>query len=98
MLGDALAVASNNWCQLYQRGQLGWVNTDQLPDPRPYRFYNCLLYTSDAADERSSVDLGGRRFIKKKTNTTNKQTASHTPHDTFMPTVIIYAPKSTQPH
>src|SRR5678816_3595315 len=22
---------------------------------------NCLLYTSDAADERSSVDLGGRR-------------------------------------
>ena len=28
----------------------------------------CLLYTSDAADERSSVDLGGRRIIKK-TNT-----------------------------
>ena len=30
----------------------------------------CLLYTSDAADERSSVDLGGRRIIKKKKNTT----------------------------
>ena len=29
----------------------------------------CLLYTSDAADERSSVDLGGCRLIKKK----NKQ-------------------------
>ena len=28
---------------------------------------SCLLYTSDAADERSSVDLGGRRIIKKKT-------------------------------
>ena len=28
--------------------------------------YFCLLYTSDAADERSSVDLGGRRIIKKK--------------------------------
>src|SRR5678816_1800347 len=27
---------------------------------------DCLLYTSDAADERSSVDLGGRRIIKKK--------------------------------
>ena len=26
----------------------------------------CILYTSDAADERSSVDLGGRRIIKKK--------------------------------
>ena len=30
------------------------------------QFYSCLLYTSDAADERSSVDLGGRRIIKKK--------------------------------
>mgnify|MGYP003381605104 CR=1 FL=1 len=29
----------------------------------------CLLYTSDAADERSSVDLGGRRIIKKKKKT-----------------------------
>ena len=28
----------------------------------------CLLYTSDAADERSSVDLGGRRIIKKKSH------------------------------
>ena len=31
----------------------------------------CLLYTSDAADERSSVDLGGRRIIKKKHTHTN---------------------------
>ena len=30
------------------------------------RRHACLLYTSDAADERSSVDLGGRRIIKKK--------------------------------
>ena len=28
--------------------------------------HSCLLYTSDAADERSSVDLGGRRIIKNK--------------------------------
>src|SRR5678816_1493645 len=28
-----------------------------------YRLSICLLYTSDAADERSSVDLGGRRII-----------------------------------
>ena len=33
------------------------------PDMEPI---TCLLYTSDAADERSSVDLGGRRIIKKK--------------------------------
>eukprot|EP00658_Telonema_sp_P-2_P079443 TRINITY_DN7674_c0_g2_i1.p1 TRINITY_DN7674_c0_g2~~TRINITY_DN7674_c0_g2_i1.p1 ORF type:complete len:110 (-),score=7.64 TRINITY_DN7674_c0_g2_i1:27-356(-) len=28
--------------------------------------YTCLLYTSDAADEEDSGDLGGRRIIKKK--------------------------------
>ena len=27
--------------------------------------YLCLLYTSDAADDGESVDLGGRRIIKK---------------------------------
>ena len=31
------------------------------------QLWHCLLYTSDAADERSSVDLGGRRILKKKT-------------------------------
>ena len=36
------------------------AGTGRAPD-------TCLLYTSDAADERSSVDLGGRRIIKKKT-------------------------------
>ena len=35
------------------------------------RLHHCLLYTSDAADERSSVDLGGRRIIKKKNNDRN---------------------------
>src|SRR5680860_84496 len=28
-------------------------------------FYNCLLYTSDAADDLLCVDLGGRRIINK---------------------------------
>ena len=28
-------------------------------------FRSCLLYTSDAADDRISVDLGGRGIIKK---------------------------------
>src|SRR5678815_4883804 len=37
----------------------------RLQTPRKY-LKICLLYTSDAADERSSVDLGGRRIIKKK--------------------------------
>ena len=38
-----------------------------MPDEMQRRKRRCLLYTSDAADERSSVDLGGRRIIKKKT-------------------------------
>ena len=37
----------------------------------------CLLYTSDAADERSSVDLGGRRIIKKK-----RYITAYSEHDT----------------
>ena len=41
----------------------------------------CLLYTSDAADERSSVALGGRRILKKKktTNTIPNTPLNHTP-------------------
>ena len=39
--------------------KLGVRSTDTLLSP-------CLLYTSDAADEEDSVDLGGRRIIKKK--------------------------------
>src|SRR5665811_323998 len=33
---------------------------------RSTRYTNCLLYTSDAADDLTRVDLGGRRIIKKK--------------------------------
>src|SRR5665648_1258973 len=33
----------------------------------------CLLYTSDAADEEDSVDLGGRRIIKKQNRAINKR-------------------------
>ena len=32
---------------------------------------NCLLYTSDAADDLLCVDLGARRHIKKKNNIKN---------------------------
>ena len=43
-----------------------------------YRHEACLLYTSDAADERSSVDLGGRRIIKKKKTTSDSRGRWHT--------------------
>ena len=35
--------------------------------------WNCLLYTSDAADERSRGDLGGPRIIKKNNTKKKKQ-------------------------
>eukprot|EP00658_Telonema_sp_P-2_P060099 TRINITY_DN49121_c0_g1_i2.p1 TRINITY_DN49121_c0_g1~~TRINITY_DN49121_c0_g1_i2.p1 ORF type:complete len:302 (+),score=73.88 TRINITY_DN49121_c0_g1_i2:91-996(+) len=34
---------------------------------------SCLLYTSDAADEEDSVDLGGRRILKKKKTEINNR-------------------------
>eukprot|EP00656_Telonema_subtile_P018488 TRINITY_DN20003_c0_g1_i1.p1 TRINITY_DN20003_c0_g1~~TRINITY_DN20003_c0_g1_i1.p1 ORF type:complete len:146 (+),score=0.86 TRINITY_DN20003_c0_g1_i1:85-522(+) len=39
-----------------------------FPNARPSKEATsvCLLYTSDAADEEDSVDLGGRRIIEKK--------------------------------
>ena len=52
----------------------------------------CLLYTSDAADERSSVDLGGRRLIKKK-NEKKKNTVwlcCPTELNTLIVTTFIY--------
>ena len=39
---------------------------DQENDDIVLLDHDCLLYPSDAADERSSVDLGGRRIIQQK--------------------------------
>src|SRR5678815_6111737 len=53
--------------------------------------YACLLYTSDAADERSSVDLGGRRIIKKKN--INNAILIHYSSDSFEAEDTLYYPK-----
>src|SRR5665648_1093381 len=46
----------------------GWLEMSWKPSSlerlTPSRICTCLLYTSDAADEEDSVDLGGRRIIK----------------------------------
>ena len=62
---EVAAALANIWAEefvitietLFGRGGVAYFD-DQLR--------HCLLYTSDAADERSSVDLGGRRIIKQK--------------------------------
>src|SRR5674536_292757 len=44
-----------------------FTRSTREPGPGSCCLYaGCLLYTSDAADEEDSVDLGGRRIIKKK--------------------------------
>mgnify|MGYP003381631773 CR=1 FL=1 len=52
-----------------RHGQQRQVFPAAVAGPFPHRA--CLLYTSDAADERSSVDLGGRRILKKKKQQNN---------------------------
>ena len=58
----------NRWLDLKRRDKFrGELPSYDDDDERSGdQFDSCLLYTSDAADERSSVDLGGRRIIKKK--------------------------------
>src|SRR5674536_398094 len=50
---------------LYVYGESG-VDEDSGTAHTQRGLLGCLLYTSDAADEEDSVDLGGRRIIKKK--------------------------------
>ena len=52
-----LAAQREEYARLVARG--GGSNAEAC------RGVGCLLYTSDAAGERSSVDLGGRRILKK---------------------------------
>ena len=65
-----------------------------------FAFYDCLLYTSDAADDLLCVDLGGLRIITKKTkkkkNTvaSSLSTALHsilTPYVVALPPIILRA-------
>ena len=58
---------------------LDWVAKDAETALHPS--CTCLLYTSDAADERSSVDLGGRRLIKKKKHNSERANADCDHHE-----------------
>ena len=62
MVVSRTLVISNEEKVSWQRKSNLQIAKNLLIDP----VWSCLLYTSDAADERSSVDLGGRRIIKKK--------------------------------
>ena len=61
-------------------GETVWVHNRLTQAFFECKHSYCLLYTSDAADERSSVDLGGRRIIKKK-NTTDMRCSCASSHN-----------------
>ena len=50
----------------------------------------CLLYTSDAAAERSSVDLGGRRIIKKKKIQDDEVVSDKTADENYITILVTY--------
>ena len=56
----------------------------------------CLLYTSDAADERSSVDLGGRRIIKKKEKEKEKEKKKKTNDQEYI--LVLQETLQNRPH
>ena len=58
----------HNGVRAYANTSATSAGTENIYSDRVEPGTACLLYTSDAADERSSVDLGGRRIIKKKNN------------------------------
>src|SRR5665811_818632 len=64
-----VTAAGRNTVELYVREYV--QDLDPLPpgaaaELTTEHLYTCLLYTSDAADDLTRVDLGGRRIIKKK--------------------------------
>ena len=68
-LGDVYKRQGLDWSAITLQAQRNWIGRSEgaeLVFEIPGASTSCLLYTSDAADERSSVDLGGRRIIKKK--------------------------------
>ena len=59
-------IVDDEVCREASRNEIVRRYFKALCDQKTGKNVDCLLYTSDAADEEDSVDLGGRRIIKKK--------------------------------
>ena len=68
--------------------RIHWTSTIEIGKPIEASPGTCLLYTSDAADERSSVDLGGRRIIKKKKRDVTERYGENIKHKMKTTTMI----------
>ena len=63
---NLLANSEKMVAELTERKNKFTTQLTELDSQPKVQAESCLLYTSDAADEEDSVDLGGRRIIKKK--------------------------------
>ena len=64
-------LGASDECTIAYDRQYRWINfgtwnPSQVPYYKMDHYYNCLLYTSDAADDLLCVVLGGCRIIKKQ--------------------------------
>ena len=73
-MAEGMGMGDNTKASIITRGlaEMARLGVRLGADPGTFLgLAGCLLYTSDAADERSSVDLGGRRILKKKNTCTS---------------------------
>ena len=79
-LGDSLLEIAPEWSAdgtLRVYGYIGPTTVHRSNRGYITLFVNCLLYTSDAADDLPCVDLGGRRILKQKKQKHNNTTITH---------------------
>ena len=73
LVGSEMCIRDRGGTVLRETGHIGsglkLLYSYNINSPDVPTSCNCLLYTSDAADDLLCVDLGGRRIFKKK----NKQ-------------------------
>eukprot|EP00658_Telonema_sp_P-2_P064765 TRINITY_DN54024_c0_g1_i1.p1 TRINITY_DN54024_c0_g1~~TRINITY_DN54024_c0_g1_i1.p1 ORF type:complete len:119 (+),score=43.69 TRINITY_DN54024_c0_g1_i1:170-526(+) len=72
----ARALMRRNEAEELAASMANWLGREMANVRESRENRSCLLYTSDAADEEDSVDLGGSRINKKKKNSKRRRSRS----------------------
>ena len=100
LVGSEMCIRDRNSCagssgRCTRSDRLGPARArDRQPIVR--QLLNCLLYTSDAADDLLCVDLGGRRILKKKNKKKKKKKKKENNKEKKPNTHSIHTPKYIQ--